>query len=572
MSAFYCHMKYYFLPLVVLVSFFANSAYSQGNVLEDRETLIDLLGNSLACRLSEELLIDLEREPLYAFDGGNCSTVVDIASQESATTIFADAQCQTPVSFSPMPQQTFCTLALDEQLLGDGGGLSRTAGHPEWTLSPGTRFDLGSASLRGLSQPYLQRVNYKQIETAEGTCNLEMRIYKNSIAETGLKPMVALHGGSWRARGFGFLGLEMTVPQFSAQGYVVFAPFYRLIDDKEAVPACHNATIAEVREDAADALQWVIENAATYGASDYPTVFGQSAGAHLATSLAVDFPEQIANAVLFYPPTDFSDFGLRVQDGRYTNEEGLGILEAVLGVPAVDIDLSQSPIPENTFPIQVLENPARYPPMFILHGLADELVEATQSTRLCGALAGDIESVPDREVWLQQSGLRDIVGCDQRSSQLHLIREGDHALDVCVSGNVLLQDLCLAGSVASRTLVADSVASAREWASSVATTRAEQREALLLEQQAAEAAAADLLLQQMSEAASQQTNDNVLVDSTESAVADSATMVTENSRSGGSGSISMTGVMFALFLLLCRLHCAHGFHALRNFQYTGKYD
>lgn len=533
--------------IVLLLTCLTSPSYAQDNIFEDRDTLVDLLGNSLACRLSEELLVDLDREPLYAFDTDTCTAVADEQSQENATTLFSDAQCQAPISFNPIPLPAFCLLALDELLLGDGGGLSRTAGHPQWTTSPGTRFDLGSASLRGLAQPYMQRVNYKQIETAAGTCNLEMRIYKNNIAETDLKPLVALHGGSWRARGFGFFGLEMTVPQFSAQGFVVFAPFYRLIDTKEGLPACHGASITEVREDAADALQWVIDNAATYGASDYPGVFGQSAGAHLAASLAIEFPEMVANAVLFYPPTDFTDFAVRVQDGRYTNEEGLGILEAVLGSDAIDIDLSQSPIPENSFPIQVLEDPARYPPMFLLHGLADELVEATQSTRLCGALAGNIESVPDREFWLQQPGLREVVDCDQRGSQLHLIKEGDHALDVCVSGNVLLQELCLAGSASSRLLVADSVGTATQWASTTADERANQREALL---------------QQMTDASDEnEPAESVVAGNTEeNAVTDSSadSQATEaestSSRSGGSGAISSMWIVYVLLVLQKRLH------------------
>ena len=444
------------------------------NIFEDRDTFTEFLGNALACRLSEELTVDAPRTPLFsATDDGCIATDTLVADQDNF--LFADSECTNAIVVTEQPQQQFCTLALDPLQLGVGTGLP-TFPHNEWAQTPGTRFDIGAASLEGLNSPYVQQVTYKQVLTDSGVCDLEMRIYKNDLAATGLKSLVALHGGSWRARGFGFFGLEMTVPQFTAQDYVVFAPFYRLIDTREGPPACHGATIDQVREDAASALQWVIDNAASYGANDFPTVFGQSAGAHLSTSLVADFPEQIANAVLFYPPTDFTEFGLRILDGSYTNEQGLGILRALLGVEPEAIDVSATPIPENTFPSQILPIRDTVPPVFMLHGLADELVEATQSTLLCGALGGDVSAIPDRDFWMQQPDLRHIIECDDRGSQLHLILEGDHALDVCFTNNILLQDLCLSGSQQSRQLVASSINDASSWAALVAEERLAERD------------------------------------------------------------------------------------------------
>ena len=117
--------------------------------------------------------------------------------------------------------------------------------------------------------------------------------------------------------------------------------------------------------------------------------------------------------------------------------------------------------------------------MFMLHGLADELVEATHSTRLCGALSGDLDAVAEREFWLAQGDEEIVIDCDSRGSELHMIRQGDHALDVCLSGNILLRDFCLSGSEQSRNLVADTVNEASEWAASVADVRATERAALL---------------------------------------------------------------------------------------------
>ena len=445
------------------------------NILEDRDALTDLLGSALACRLAEELMIDLERSPVYTSSGTDCLVTDSFSNDQNA--LFSDASCQQPIILNEIPRLQYCMDATDNVRFGDGTGLPVQPAHEQWLLSPGNLFDIGAASLSGLQQPYLQRVNYKQVETDRGICNLEMRIYRNDLSATDSRSMLALHGGSWRARGFGFFGLEMTVPRLTDQGFVVFAPFYRLIDTDEGMPACHDATLAQVREDAADALRWVEQNASLYGASDFPTVFGQSAGAHLATSLAVDFPDRIANAVLFYPPTDFTDFGLRVIDGRYTNEQGLDILQAVVGTTVEEFDISASPVPENSFPQQVVTNPTSFPPMFMLHGLADELVEATHSTRLCGALSGDLEAVAEREFWIEQGDEQIVIDCDDRGSELHMIRQGDHALDVCLSDNILLQQLCLSGPEQSRRLVADTVNGAAQWAASVADVRAAQLDA-----------------------------------------------------------------------------------------------
>ncbi len=469
------------LLIAVALVFNVSTASAQSfNILEDRDTLTDFLGTALACRLSEELTVDPSRAPLFnATDDGCIAT--DALSADEDNFRYTDSECTNAVVVSQQLQQDFCVLALDPLQLGVGVGLP-TLPHNEWTQTPGPRFDVGAASLEGLNTPYVQRVTYKQVFTDSGVCDLEMRIYKNDLTTSNLKSMVALHGGSWRARGFGFFGLEMTIPQFTAQDYVVFAPFYRLIDTREGPPACHGATIGQVREDAADALQWVVENAASYGANDFPTVFGQSAGAHLSTSLIADFPDQVANAVLFYPPTDFTEFGLRILDGTYTNEQGLGILRALLAVEPSEIDISATPIPENTFPAQILPNRNSVPPVFMLHGLADELVEATQSTLLCGALSGDVNAIPNRDFWLQEPELRHVIECDDRGSQLHLIREGDHALDVCFSNNILLQDLCLSGSQTSRQLVADSIDSATSWAATVAEARQIERDTMTTDQ------------------------------------------------------------------------------------------
>lgn len=442
------------------------SSASRANALDT--SLLDAFESVVGCSFAgPQLTSDLTPVTTYAATAGNCEIVTDIADS-SETTLFTDENCSESFAYERTSFPSYCARTMNPESLGNAADLelepSRT-----WTLSQGTLFDFGALSLDGLNQPYMTRVKYKSVATDGGTCDLEMRIYKQDPNQPDLKSLIAFHGGSWTSRGFGFFGTEMTVPQYTNAGYVVFAPFYRLLDEKEGGAACHNASIEEITEDANDALQWVIDNAESWGGNNYPVVFGQSAGAHLAASLAVNHPEQVSNAVLFYPPTDFTDFAMEVQNGNYVNEQGLDILERVIGGSFETANISASPIVENSFPAIVETNPERYPPMFMLHGLADDLVEARQSIRLCGALSGSAGDTFDIAALESAVDLRQVLSCDQRGSEVHLIKEGGHALDVCLVG--LLPDACPSGSPASVAVVSASIESSVSWATEISDQR-----------------------------------------------------------------------------------------------------
>lgn len=412
--------------------------------------------NELACLLVEPLLADMSAQPLYSQQSTDCLPVVP--DEQSNGVFFKDSDCQLPIEFSATPLIEHCSLLLDATMLGEGHGLSGSS----WTLPPGTLMDLGARALDGLVQPYMQRSIYRTVNTARGQCRLEMRVYTRHPAVQGQRSLLALHGGSWSARGFGFFGLELTVPHFVNQGFVVYAPFYRLLGDTEGSAACNNATINDITDDAQAALTWVQDNAAKYGSAPEPVVFGQSAGAHLAASLAVNRSDEVSAAVLFYPPTDFTDFTLRVREGYYTNEQGLNILQRVTGTTAAAADISASPIVENSFPITVAEQSLTIPPVFMLHGMADDLVEARQSVRLCEAIDQSELIATDQSLPLPVS-LRETRSCG-RDSILQLIRQGEHALDVCLADTIIPTDLCPSGSDASRTQVAQAILESAEFA------------------------------------------------------------------------------------------------------------
>lgn len=417
----------------------------------------DFAASVAGCAIIGESRASMPVEPLFQRDGGQCvamnprgSSILDSLSW------FEDASCSTRVGFVPTPLVAFCAQIADGAVLGTADNIVPST----WTLTPGSRINVGVLSLNGVPQPYLQRILYATFPTPSGQCELEMRVYKSHPAATGERSLVALHGGAWRFRGFGYFGLEMTIPHLVNQGFVVYAPFYRLLDDVDGSPGCQNAELTDLVRDAETALNWVQANASRFGSSGKPVVFGQSAGAHLAGSLWLNRRDEISGAILLYPPTDFTDFTQRVQNGDYTNEEGVDILELVLGTDASEANFTASPIFENSYPQRVAEQPDDLAPMMLLHGQSDTLVEDTQSIRLCNAIAGrDIAA----ELSEESDGLRTIVSCEPDNSTaavestMHLFDQGRHAMDLCIDGNLLAEQTCPAGSNASANVIGDSV-------------------------------------------------------------------------------------------------------------------
>ncbi len=453
-------------------------------ILGDDARLEELVGNAAQCEAAGSLQVALPHQPVYTLDEAGCSAVQIPAiagpedagqiEQVNATTWYTDAACQLAMDFQASTTLDFCREAFDTQRLGNAASFSDQL--ERWTLSPGTRFDIGAVPLGGKLQPFTQRMNYKSVATDMGQCELEMRIHAplptvegQPARNSGLRPLIAFHGGSWQHRSSGALGIESFAAQLVDQGFVVFAPFYRLISDTEGTMACNNATLEQVLQDASDALTWVLHNASHYGVSGKPVLFGQSAGGHLAGVLAVERAAEIASAVLFYAPVDFADFARQLLAGQIDTETGQRILEAVLGQTLDTLDVGSALIQRNSLPARVLVDsasrpPKPLPPFFLLHGEQDTVLPYRQSVRLCNALAG---ISPDTPVVAPSATLelRRILQCGTDGSQLHLIAEGEHALDLCIA-----DELCLAGSPASAALTRDSVEQMLSWIDTVAET------------------------------------------------------------------------------------------------------
>lgn len=446
-------------------------------LLGDNDRISLMLENAALCQATDVLTVNNNAHPLYKIENGMCrATLQHLPSVEGSIIpddqLYSDAACIDPIAFVPESQEQWCANVLSEERFGNGELLGET--RDAWSLSPATRFDIGALTLEGKHQPYVNRTVYKTVTTAGGQCSLEMRVYaaqpvtsSTSLLPAG-KPMLALHGGSWQYRGTGMLGLEATVTHFTEAGFVVFAPFYRLIGDNDGNAACRNADFDAVIEDSVDAFDWVRDNAVRYGASGKPVVFGQSAGGHLAARLAVTRPADVDRAVLFYAPVDFEDFLSQLRLDPTANRQGVRILEAIAGMPISELDPMSRLVQENTFPSTVLSDPQRYPGFYMMHGERDTLLPYRQSSRLCNALSGDVDGGPAPLASLDDplmpgeiaTGMVRSFQCGDPVNELHLFAEADHTLDLCVAEGV-----CPAGSAASAEQVALKVQRAVQWAS-----------------------------------------------------------------------------------------------------------
>ncbi|QNM84013.1 alpha/beta hydrolase [Sphingomonas sabuli] len=176
-----------------------------------------------------------------------------------------------------------------------------------------------------------------------------------------LPVVVFFYGGGWamgdRAE-YGFAGRAL-----AARGFVCVIPDYRLVP---------NVRFPAFVEDGARAMKWVADNIAGYGGDpSRVAVSGHSAGSYIAAMLALDphflrdagaDPKLIRAAALLSGPYDFYPF---------TENRGRDAL-------------ANWPRPQETQPITFARKDA--PPMLLMHGTADTVVQPRNSRALAAAL------------------------------------------------------------------------------------------------------------------------------------------------------------------------------------------
>jgi len=176
-------------------------------------------------------------------------------------------------------------------------------------------------------------------------------------AARGFRPAVMVfHGGGWSTDCRRDV-LDSVCRRYLEQGFLVVNVEYR------------RGAIQAAADDAVRALRWFVGNAASYGADRSRVVItGQSAGAHLALLTAFRADERVAAVINFYGPSDLTALAHR-QTYR-----------AVL--PPSDWKAAARRLSPLTYVC------AGLPPLFSIHGTADEIVPPEQTARLTSAIRG----------------------------------------------------------------------------------------------------------------------------------------------------------------------------------------
>lgn len=193
--------------------------------------------------------------------------------------------------------------------------------------------------------------------TLEGR-ELKLDLYRPDSGKVPTRTAVVLvHGGGW------ILGdrhlVEALGSEFAAQGFVAAAVEYRLVREA-AWPA--------QLDDVTAAVRWVADNAESLGIdADRIVVAGGSAGAHLAMLAAATLDRPRVAAVLSLFPASELTVSPEPQKGIFNAAMLLGDDASEEAVRAA------SPLHRIT---------KDYPPVYLLHGSADWLIDPVASLRV----------------------------------------------------------------------------------------------------------------------------------------------------------------------------------------------
>lgn len=237
---------------------------------------------------------------------------------------------------------------------------------------------------------------------ASGSSNL-LDLYRPSTGSGPFPTVIWIHGGGWRS------GSRQNVEQarrLVCRGYAVASISYRL-----STTAPFPAQIHDVKA----AIRFLRANAASYGLDPQRfATFGSSAGGHLAalaaTSSGVAELEDLSQgnaglssavqaAINWYGPTDFAQMDSQLlaqgcSPGSASHSQPDSAESQLLGCTVGTAGCVSAV--QRASPITYVS--ASTPPMLILHGSADCVVPAAQSTLLSSAIQGASGCVLQRRV------------------------------------------------------------------------------------------------------------------------------------------------------------------------------
>jgi acetyl esterase/lipase len=238
--------------------------------------------------------------------------------------------------------------------------------------------------------PYLQHENIVYGET-DGV-GLLMDVFTPTGDKNGLGVVAAISGAWHSDRGkIRDYARAQTFQILCGKGYTVFA-----VRPGSVTKFSAPEMVAHLNE----GIRWVKDHSDDYGIDpDRLGLMGASAGGHLACLAAVTADDGTAKSenagkvagtrvkavAVFFPPTDFLDFGGKAIDARA--EEGFGPLVRRLAFTQGLNNETDAEVAEKVTQI----SPARLvtrqaPPFLLIHGDADPLIPLQQSERMVAAL------------------------------------------------------------------------------------------------------------------------------------------------------------------------------------------
>ena len=212
------------------------------------------------------------------------------------------------------------------------------------------------------------------IYAQSGGRDLKLDLYRPPSGKQTHTAVLLLHGGGWRMGDKSMM--ELFGPELARLGFLAVAPEYRLLGE---------APWPAQLEDVKAAIRWTAANAVSLDIyPDRIAVQGFSAGAHLALMAGgtPDMPafkgsggsaavsDRVAAVVAFFPPIEFTTHAATPDVSRAAG---------LLGESATEEEAKQAS------PVSYVSED--YPPTFLLHGTADQIIPFTTSRRMFDALS-----------------------------------------------------------------------------------------------------------------------------------------------------------------------------------------
>ncbi|MFC8128688.1 alpha/beta hydrolase fold domain-containing protein [Streptomyces sp. NPDC057302] len=216
----------------------------------------------------------------------------------------------------------------------------------------------------------LRGVPYGEVD---GGRPLELDLWLPEAGRGPLPLVLFVHGGAWRRGRRDDMGLRTRdwapgpLERIGAAGFAVACADYRLSGE---------ARFPAPLDDLRTALRWLRLRAPELGIDTARTVvWGESAGGHLASLLALDPAVEATGAVIWYAPSD-----LTVPRGPFDPASATTPEALLLGAaPATVPELARA-----ASPVTRVHRAA--PPFLLIHGEQDTMVPGTHSEALAAGL------------------------------------------------------------------------------------------------------------------------------------------------------------------------------------------